>query len=122
MNGETVDMVMMLLSRFTSLTVLEVNTKKTQLMVAGTEDWPVGQRVCGVTIVDNVKLLGVGIYRKLEKLDDNWEDVMKMRMLSGYWCNFGMSITGRVMVASLLSLASHIYDGGSYRWRKRRAI
>jgi hypothetical protein len=53
------------------------------------------------------------IDRKLEKLDENWDDVVsRMRRLSGYWCKFGLSITGRVMVAKTYLVSQAIYLKG----------
>jgi hypothetical protein len=110
MTREAVGTVMRLLNQFSEMTGLEVNKEKTQLMVGGVDDWQEGHQVCGVTIVNKVKLLGIGIDRKLEKLDENWDEVIsRMRRLSGYWCNFGLSITGRVMVAKTYLVSQAIY-------------
>jgi hypothetical protein len=82
-------------------------------MIGGVDNWEEGQQVCGVTIVNKVKLLGIVIDRKLEGLDENWNDVIsRMRRLSGYWCNFGLSITGRVMVAKTYLVSQAIYMMG----------
>jgi hypothetical protein len=100
MSNRTVELVLQLLNDFTLVSGLEVNTDKTQLMVVGSEAWPVGDQIGGITIVNTVKVLGIGIDRKLALLDNNWQEaILRMRRLSGYWYNFGMSITGRVMVA-----------------------
>ncbi len=107
------DTVMRLLNQFSEMSGLEVNKGKTQLMVGGVDDWQEGQQVCGVTIVNKVRLLGIEIDRKLERLDENWNDVIsRMRRLSGYWCNFGLSITGRVMVAKTYLVSQAIYMMG----------
>ncbi len=104
------ELILRILNNFTMVSGLEVNTDKIQLMIVGTENWPVGNQIGGITIVDKVKVLGVGIDRRLGQLDNNWhEAVTRMRRLSGYWCNFGMSITGRVMVAKTYLVSQVVY-------------
>ncbi len=66
MSNESVDSIMNILERFFRCTGLEVNKEKTQLMVTGTEGWVVGQKICDITVVDEVRILGVVIDRKLE--------------------------------------------------------
>jgi hypothetical protein len=110
MSNGTVELILRILNNFTMVSGLEVNTDKTQLMIVGTENWPVGNQIGGITIVDKVKVLGVGIDRRLGQLDNNWhEAAIRMRRLSGYWCNFGMSITGRVMVAKTYLVSQVVY-------------
>ncbi len=82
-------------------------------MVVGSDDWPEGEQIGGITIVSKVKVLGIEIDRKLVLLDNNWQEaILRMRRLSGYWCNFGMSITGRVMVAKTYLVSQVIYMMG----------
>jgi hypothetical protein len=110
MSNGTVELILWILNNFTMVSGLEVNTDKTQLMIVGTENWPVGNQIGGITIVDKVKVLGVGIDRRLGQLENNWyEAITRMRRLSGYWCNFGMSITGRVMVAKTYLVSQVVY-------------
>jgi hypothetical protein len=82
-------------------------------MIVGSDDWHEGDQICGITIVNKVKVLGIEIDRKLAHLENNWnEAINRMRRLSGYWCNFGMSITGRVMVAKTYLVSQVIYMMG----------
>ncbi len=69
-----------------------------------------GQKICDITVVAEVRILGVVIDRKLERLDDNWEEVIRrMRRLIGYWFSFGLSIAGRVMVSKTYIISQAIY-------------
>jgi hypothetical protein len=82
-------------------------------MIAGSEQWRVGLYVQGIRVVSNVKVLGIKIDRKLEKINDNWEDVItKMRRLAGYWGIFGLSIAGRVMVAKSYIVSQILFTMG----------
>jgi hypothetical protein len=114
MSEHGVHCIVSVLAEFTAVTGLEINKDKTQLMVAGSDNWQIGQRIDDIVIVNYITLLGVQIDRKLSRLDENWEKVIaKMRRLSGYWSNFGMSITGRVMGyggKNVFNFASHLYD------------
>jgi hypothetical protein len=63
--------------------------------------------------VQKVKVLGVTIDRKLELLDSNWEIVIeKMTRLARYWTMFGLSISGRVLVAKTYIMSQTIYIMG----------
>ncbi len=55
---------------------LALNKGKTQLSVAGCDDWPVGIMILGITIVDKVCVLGVEIDRKLDRINENWDNVL----------------------------------------------
>jgi hypothetical protein len=110
MSEHGVHCIVSVLAEFTAVTGLEINKDKTQLMVAGSDNWQIGQRIDDIVIVQDITLLGVQIDRKLSRLDENCEKVIaKMRRLSGYWSNFGMSITGRVMVAKTYLISQAIY-------------
>jgi hypothetical protein len=83
-------------------------------MVVGGDDWGVGGRVHGIEIVEKVTILGIVIDRKLEDLNANWDNsITKMQWLALYWRTFGLSITGRVMVAKTYILSQCIYLMGS---------
>jgi hypothetical protein len=110
MSDASVGKIMNVLDQFFRCTGLEVNKAKTQLMVTGSETWIIGQRIHDITIVDEVKILGVVIDRKLERLNDNWEEIiLKRRRLVGYWFSFGLSIAGRVMVSKTYIISQAIY-------------
>jgi hypothetical protein len=54
-------------------------------MVVGSDNWATGEKVHGIKVVDRVTILGITIDRKLDKLNDNWEQaIIKMQRLSGY--------------------------------------
>ncbi len=113
MSERGVECIIKMLNDFATVTGLEINKEKTQLMVTGSDEWMVGQRICDIIIVGEITLLGIKIDRKLLKLDDNWASVItKMRRLSGYWSNFGLSISGRVMVAKTYLISQAIYVMG----------
>ncbi len=91
-------------------TGLRINKEKTQLMVVGGECWAVGERVKGIEVVGEVTLLGVTIDRKLERLDQNWErKVRKIQILCNHWRNFGLGISGRVMVVKMYMMSQLVY-------------
>ena len=95
---------------FSRVSGLEINEKKTQLMVTGGEGAQVGSTIGEITIVDNVSLLGIKIDRTLEKLNDNWDKVIgKRENYSRYWKNFKLSISGQVMVAKTYTLSQATY-------------
>ncbi len=105
--------ILAMLEMFYRTTGLEINTEKTQLMIAGSEQWRVGLYIQGIRVVSNVKVLGIKIDRKLEKINDNWEDVItKMKRLAGYWGIFGLSIAGRVMVAKTYIVSQILFTMG----------
>jgi hypothetical protein len=110
MSNNSVRIILDVLLNYYRATGLEVNTNKTQLMVVGTDQWIIGETIHGIAVVDNVKLLGITIDRKLEKLGKNWERVIStMRQLCRYWANFNLSITGRVLVAKTYILSQSVY-------------
>jgi hypothetical protein len=93
---------------------LEINKKKTQLMITGAETYEVGERVHDIEIVGKVNILGIIIDRKLTGLDENWNrGISKMRKLCGYWTTFRLSITGRVMVCKTYIISQIVYLLGS---------
>ncbi len=110
MSEQGVHCIVTVLTEFATVTGLEINKNKTQLMVVGSDNRQIGRSIDDIVIVNEVTLLGVQIDRRLSRLDENWEKVIvKMRRLSGYWSNFGMSITGRVMVAKTYLISQAIY-------------
>jgi hypothetical protein len=110
MSAHSVQCIVHVLNGFTEVTGLEINKEKTQLMVVGSDEWGVDQKVHDIKLVSCISLLGVKIDRTLTHLDENWEKVVaKMRRLSGYWSNFGLSIAGRVMVAKTYLISQAIY-------------
>ena len=80
-------------------------------MITGGDGERIGDIIEGIKIVDSIEVLGVKIDRKLQKLDENWEKTLrKMVNQSNYWKLFGLSISGRVMIAKtyLISQATYL--------------
>jgi hypothetical protein len=114
MDNNNVGLILEMLRNFGLVSGLKLNINKTQLMVVGSNGWITGTQVHSIEIVDKVSILGIIIDRKLTKLGDNWEAaILKMQRLSGYWKNFSLSVTGRVMVAKTYIMSQCIYLMGS---------
>jgi hypothetical protein len=113
MSDNSVWVILELLKKFYRTTGLEVNTEKTQLMITGTNEWVVGRSVHGIMVVESVKILGIKIDRNLTDLDSNWEIIItNMTRIATYWGLFGLSITGRVMVAKTYIISQALYVMG----------
>jgi hypothetical protein len=96
---QSVGKIIEVLEDFGDVSGLCINIDKTQLMVVGTENWEIGERVHNIEIVDKVNILGVQIDRKLEQLEHNWERIIgKMTNVCRHWSQFGLSIAGRVFL------------------------
>ena len=77
--------ILEIIRAFSRVSGLEINEKKTQLMITGGEGAQVGSTIGEITVVDNDLLLGIKIDRTLEKLNDNWDKVIgKMENYSRY--------------------------------------
>jgi hypothetical protein len=114
MSDEGVGVILELLKEFESVSGLAINIGKTQLMISGSEQWGIGTKIHDVVIVGEVMILGIKIDRKLDQLRDNWENaILRMQRLTNYWSMFGLSISGRVMVAKTYIMSPSIYLMGS---------
>jgi exonuclease III len=110
MSERSVGIVIEVMGNFHRMSGLGLNKGKTQLLVAGSDDWPVGINIHGITVVDKVCVLGVEIDGKLTRLNENWDKVLeKMRRYCIFWGNFGLSISGRVMAAKTYVLLQAVY-------------
>jgi hypothetical protein len=110
MSANGVELILEILKKFGELTGLVINKAKTQLMICGTDTWDEGNSVHGIKIVSKITILGVTMDRMLNGLSENWENAMiKMRRYCFFWGNFGLSITGRVMVAKTYIMSQVIY-------------
>jgi hypothetical protein len=100
MSERAIRTIIKTLDEFKLVSGLETNKDKTQLMVCGGENWMTGQKILGIAVVEKVKIVGIEIDRKIEKLSENWDTVAK-KMVNQvkFWKMFGLSITRRVMVA-----------------------
>jgi hypothetical protein len=114
MSNSSVGKILEMLRDFEQVSGLVINISKTQLMVTGSNEWDIGTKIHGIDIVDKVTILGIDIDRNLTNLEVNWEKaLLKMQRLCGYWTTFGLSITGRVMVAKTNIMSQCIYLMGS---------
>ncbi len=110
MSERSVEIILGVMEEFYRMSGLALNKGKTQLMVAGCEEWQIGINIHGITVVDKVCVLGVEIDRKLSRLNENWEKVIeKMRRYCIFWGNFGLSISGRVMAVKTYVLTQAVY-------------
>jgi len=102
--------IVSILNGFYLISGLSLNVKKTQLMVVGSEDYPVGSKISEIEIVDKVKILGMTIDRRLERLSENWDGgVRKIEKLVNFWKLQRLSITGRILVAKSYMLSQVIF-------------
>ena len=65
--------ILSILKEFEAVSGLQINIKKTQLMITGGDGERIGDIIEGIKIVDSIEVLGVKIDRKLQNLDENWE-------------------------------------------------
>jgi hypothetical protein len=73
----------------------------------------VGEEILGIKIVDRVNILGITIDRRLAELDTNWDTaILKMRRHCGFWGNFGLGVSGRVMAVKTYIMSQVIYMMG----------
>ncbi len=110
MDDGVVRIICDIMEEYERCTGLGLNKGKTQLMICGSDNWAIGTRVSEITVVESVSILGIKIDRKLERLNENWDNaIVKMRRYCGFWWNFGLSISGRVMVVKTYVLTQAIY-------------
>ena len=110
MSVNSVNSVIGIMNSFELVSGLRLNVKKTQLMITGTDLFPVGTKISDIEIVDKVKILGVSIDRKLENLNQNWEEkIVKMNRLYNFWNLQKMSIAGRIMVAKTYLMSQVVF-------------
>jgi len=110
MSAESVGLIKEILAQFALCSGLSINIKKTQLMVCGTENFAIGSKVCDILVVDKVKILGITIDRKLENLEQNWEEkIAKMERLSNFWKLQKLLLPGRILVAKTFLLSQVVF-------------
>ena len=110
MSVEAVRLIKGTLEEFRRVSGLSLNLGKTQLMVCGTEDYVIGSKVEDIVVVSQVKILGITIDRKLENLNQNWEEkIAKMERLGNFWKLQKLQISGRVLVAKTFLLSQVVF-------------
>jgi hypothetical protein len=112
-NLNTLRKILDTIKEYGELTGLVINVDKTQLMLVGKERVDVGlmdTHIFGVELVDEIKVLGIKIDNKVERLHENLElAISKMENVSRYWSQFNISLPARVMVAKTYILSQAIY-------------
>ena len=110
MSADAVRLIKNTLEQFRLVSGLSLNIGKTQLMVCGTEEYIVGSKVEDIVVVEQVKILGIKIDRKLESLNQNWEEKLaKMERLGNFWRLQKLTISGRVLVAKTFLLSQVVF-------------
>jgi len=93
---------------------LQLNKNKTQLMVVGCDEYVIGEMIDGITIVGEIKVLGLYIDRKLEALDRNWMDaIRKISKIANFWKLQRLNISGRILVAKTFMLSQVTFYMGT---------
>ena len=106
--------ILTVLKEFELVSGLKINVNKTQLMITGGDGEIIGDAIEGITVVNELNVLGVQIDRKLVNLDANWEKtILKMINQANYWKLFRLSISGRVMIAKTYMISQATYLMGS---------
>jgi len=107
-SDEGLSTILDIMKNFELTTGLGMNKKKTNLMITNTQQYQ--GEVRGITLCDEVTVLGIVIDRKLEKIQQNWDKaIIKTKKLIQFWRNFNLSITGRIMVSKTYLLPQSIY-------------
>jgi hypothetical protein len=102
--------ILEILDDFGKISGLQINREKTHIMVTGKE-WEGMDNIEGIAIQKECRLLGIVLDHKVQKLDKNWDKVIKtISGLTNYWNQYNLTITGRVLVAKtfLLSQATFL--------------
>jgi len=80
MSEGAIRVILGVMDEFKAFSSLSMNTNKTQLMICGTDEWGAGTAVHGITVVNDINVLGIRRDRKLAELDINWDTaITKMR-------------------------------------------
>jgi len=110
MSPDAVLLVKNVLEQFKLVSGLSLNVGKTQLMVAGCDEYVIGSKVHDIEVVEQVKILGIKIDRKLERLEQNWDEkIDKMIRLSNFWRLQRLKISGRILVAKTFLLSQVVF-------------
>lgn len=100
-----------ILTEFSKVSGLNANLQKTQIMAIGDLTNLEVLNNAGMTVVDEITLLGMKSDNKIEKLHDNFEVVLKKVLgIVYFWERFNLSLPGRILIAKtfLLSQINHI--------------
>jgi len=109
-SSEGLTTIMEIMTNFELTTGLGMNKAKTSLMITNIDRYQQVGETHGITLVDEVVVLGILIDKKLEKINKNWEKaIIRTQQMISYWSNFRLSITGRIMVSKTYLLPQSIY-------------
>lgn len=105
---QSMDALMVLLSRFTKFSGLAVNTTKSHLLLLGNYRHP-PKHYLGIQVEDRVKILGLIFKRKIsdeEQYSLNFEpQLLKIKQICKTWANREMSLKGKVTVLKSLVIS-----------------
>ena len=91
--------IMQILENYGTLCGLCINREKTHIMIVGKE-WEGEDRIEGIAIKKECRLLGVMVDDKVSNLRVNWTNcISKISGLINYWNQYNLTLTGRVLVA-----------------------
>ena len=100
------------IENFKSLSGLVANLDKTNVIPYGTFFNP-GCKICpdlDIKCVDNIKLLGIEIYNKLENLNINFDKAyVKAQNIISNWKACKLPINGRIMISKSLVVSQFNY-------------
>jgi hypothetical protein len=101
----------LILDDFGKISGLLCNYDKTMVMPIGRNDVPTGD-ICGFTVSDKIKLLGMEITSALDNTDDIFIDIgEKILNIILFWSRFRLSLCGRIAIIKTLIIPRLNYLG-----------
>jgi hypothetical protein len=105
MSNEAVKCILGILTRFGELSGLNINMDKTHIMIVGRE-WEGPDKIEGIKVQKECKLLGVQIDYKGKNLQCHWDKCKtKIQGLINFWKQYNLTVIGRVLVAKTFLLS-----------------
>ena len=102
------------LENFALFSGLKCNLDKSSIMYVGNDGPPPSDylRDFDFQVVDQIKLLGLEIDKKLENLKECHTDtILKMTRVVNFWDSFFLSLPGRISIAKTFLLSQLSYTG-----------
>jgi exonuclease III len=101
----------LILDDFGKISGLLCNYDKTMVMPIGKNDVPTGD-ICGFTVSDKIKLLGMEITSALDNTNDIFIDIReKILNIILFWSRFRLSLCGRIAIIKTLIIPQLNYLG-----------
>ena len=104
--GENLARLRIIFNDFKSLSGLEINENKTQLIPLGSNRHDLERfrnrmrNLCSYEVTDSTKILGITFNSNLDNINSNWHNAFeKMENIIKFWKQFNLSIIGRVNIA-----------------------